>query len=396
MVSVQEAKSKIIENTKVLASEMRSTSDALGYVIASDILAPISLPPFRQSSMDGYAIYHSDVITSGTRLKVLGEVKAGEGAIQTLFPGQAMRIFTGAPVPEDATAVVMQERTSRDGDFVVVDDFPIASGKNIRSIGQQIREGSVALPQDTLVTAGVIGFLAGLNVENIQVYKKPKIGLLITGDELVQNGETIAHGQVYESNSSMLRAALNQEGITSVEVLYATDDLENTIDALRKLTYNNDVVLVSGGISVGDYDFVGRALEAVGAETVFYKVKQKPGKPLLFAKSGDKLFFALPGNPASSLVCYYEYVLPAIRKMSGRNDYFLIKLSMPIDRDYAFDGARDEFLKATLMQDVVIPLDGQESFALRSFAVANAIIYLPTDQNIVKKGDLVEVHVMPN
>lgn len=396
MVSVQEAKTRIIENTAVLLSEYRRASESLNYVIASDVLAPISLPTFRQSSMDGYAVYHSDVIESGTRLKVVAEAKAGEGAVQTLLPGQAMRIFTGAPVPEHATAVVMQERTRRDGDFVVVDDFPVASGKNIRSIGQQIMEGSVALPQDTLVTAGAIGFLAGLNVENIQVYRKPKIGLLITGDELVRSGAAIAYGQVYESNSSMLRAALNQEGITEVEVLYASDDLENTIDALKKLTDNNDIVLASGGISVGDYDFVGRAMEAIGAETVFYKVKQKPGKPLLFAKKGAKLLFALPGNPASSLVCYYEYVLPAIRKMAGRKDYFLRKLSMPIASAYSFDGERDEYLKATAMQDMVIPLDGQESFALRSFAVANAIIYLPSDQNRVEKGDLVEVHLMPN
>lgn len=395
MVTVNEAKQKIIANTEVLTSMSMKPSESLNYVLFQDVRASISLPSFRQSSMDGYAVHDSDITARGTVLEILAEAKAGEGTLQVLPPGAAMRIFTGAPVPEGATAVVMQERTTRTGSFVTIEDFPVTPGRNIRSIGQQIMKGSIALPQNTLLTAGAIGFLSGLNVEEVSVYRKPKIGLLVTGDELVQNGSSIKHGQVYESNSLMLRAALQQEGVTDVEVLYAKDDLRATIDALDELAGRNDIVLASGGISVGDYDFVGEALQSIGAETIFYKVRQKPGKPLLFARRKQKLFFALPGNPASSLVCYYQYVLPAIRKMSGRSDYFLRSVSMPIERGYSFDGERDEFLKATANQDVVIPLDGQESFALRSFAIANAIIYLPVNQNKVEAGDHVEVHLLP-
>lgn len=395
MVTVNEAKQKIIANTEVLTSMSMKPSESLNYVLFQDVRASISLPSFRQSSMDGYAVHDSDITARGTVLEILAEAKAGEGTVQVLPAGIAMRIFTGAPVPEGATAVIMQERTTRTGKFVSIEDFPVTPGRNIRSIGQQIMKGSIALPQNTLLTAGAIGFLSGLNVEEVSVYRKPKIGLLVTGDELVQNGSSIRHGQVYESNSLMLRAALQQEGVTDVEVLYAKDDLRATIDALDELAGRNDIVLASGGISVGDYDFVGEALQSIGAETIFYKVRQKPGKPLLFARRKQTLFFALPGNPASSLVCYYEYVLPAIRKMSGRSDYFLRSVSMPIERGYSFDGERDEFLKATANQDVVIPLDGQESFALRSFAIANAIIYLPVNQNKVETGDHVEVHLLP-
>lgn len=395
MVTVQEAKQKILENVTALSAEFVEIRNALGHVLAEDILTPLSLPSFRQSSMDGYAVIHTDIMEAGIVLKLEGESKAGQTYTPALTSGSAMRIFTGAPVPEGATSVIMQENTSAGNGSVTIHEFPVPEGKNVRNIGQQIQKGAVALEKGAFLTPGSIGFLQGMNVWEANVYKKPKIGLLITGDELLHKGDLLVHGKIFESNSAMLAAALQQEGIADLEVKYAADDLESTIEALGALAANNDVVLASGGISVGDYDFVGKAMEAVGAETVFYKVRQKPGKPLLFAKKAQKLFFALPGNPASSLVCFYEYVLPALRIMSGRKDAFLRSLRMPAKYAYSFNGERDEFLKGLIENDAVIPLDGQESFALRSFAIANSIIYLPTSQNVVKEGDLVEVHLLP-
>jgi molybdopterin molybdotransferase len=395
MVTVNEAKQKIIANSLVLPSGTQRLSDALGHVLAEDILAPISLPSFRQSSMDGYAVTHSDIHQDMTSLPISGESKAGQTEIQTLVPGTAVRIFTGAPVPEGATAVVMQEHTVLENGYVSIQEFPVIAGKNVRNIGQQIQAGAVALPKGTYLTPGSIGFLQGMGVENVNVYRKPKIGLLVTGDELLKTGEPLMHGKIYESNSAMLIAALKQENIDNIEVKYAADDLDSTIAALAELAVNNDVILATGGVSVGDYDFVGVALQSIQAETVFYKVRQKPGKPLLFAKKDEKLFFALPGNPASSLVCYYEYVLPALRMITGRQDAFLKTFKLPSKYAYSFNGERDEFLKALVEGDSVIPLDGQESFALRSFAMANAIIYLPVTQHVVAEGDLVEVHLLP-
>ncbi|KAA0991339.1 molybdopterin molybdotransferase MoeA [Dyadobacter aurulentus] len=395
MVTVNEAKQLIVAHAAVLPPETRKLADTVGYVLAENINAPLSLPSFRQSSMDGYAILHSDISAAGTGLQLKGESKAGQTELENLTPGFAMRIFTGAPVPDGATAVIMQEHTRVAGGQVFIDEFPVPEGKNVRRIGQQIMAGTTALTAGTYLSPGGIAFLQGLGITDVQVCRKPKIGLLITGDELLKPGEPMVAGRVFESNSGMIAAALKQEGLREIEIRYAGDDLDTTITELQKLVEKNDIVLASGGISVGDYDFVGEAMNAVGAETVFYKVRQKPGKPLLFAKKDEKLFFALPGNPASSLVCYYEYVLPAIRKMTGRTDLFLKALQLPVKYGYSFDGERDEFLKASIADDSVIPLDGQESFSIRSFALADAIIYLPVSQNKVAAGDLVEVHLLP-
>jgi molybdopterin molybdotransferase len=395
MISVNEAKHSIIANSALLPAERKELSAAVNYILAEDISAPISLPSFRQSSMDGYALHHEDIFSANNALHISSEAKAGESKVQFVERGSAIRIFTGAPVPQGASAVVMQEHTVREGDKILISEFPVAEGKNIRHIGQQIKCGDIALSSGTLLSAGGVGFLAGLNVGHAMVYRKPRVGILITGDELVVAGGEIGHGQIYESNSLMLQAALSREGIHEISVLQANDNLEATKEALASLYQENDVILTSGGISVGDYDFVGAALRELSVETIFYKVKQKPGKPLLFGKKEQKLFFALPGNPASSLVCYYEYVLPAIRAISGWKDCFLKSVKLPIAKGYSFTGERDEFLKALMTENGVVPLDGQESFALRSFALADAIIYLPATQNDVKEGDLVEVHLIP-
>lgn len=395
MVTVEEAKRSVTANTVALNIETRSVSDALGYVLAKDIFAGFSLPSFRQSSMDGYAILHTDIIDRNTTLPIAGESKAGKAEKLFLKPGTAIRIFTGAPVPDGATAVIMQENTSVENGNVTINEYPVHENKNLRNVGQQIRAGDVALPAGNFITAGTVGFLNGLNIQEVSVYRKPKIGILVTGDELVKIGETLSHGQVFESNSSMLVAALKQEGINEVEVYYSEDDLQATIQSLQVLSKRNDVVIATGGVSVGDYDYVGKALETIGAETIFYKIRQKPGKPLLFAKNENTNFYALPGNPASSLVCYYEYVLPALRLMSGRMECFLPAYQLPISHAYSFKGERDEFLKAFVSGGKVTSLEGQESFALRSFAVANALIYLPVSQQTVQAGDLVEVHLLP-
>lgn len=292
MVTVQEAKQEIMANTELLPTEIRGTQAALNFVLAGDVLAPLSLPSFRQSSMDGFAIDHSDITQAGVSLNIINESKAGEPEKQILAKGEAIRIFTGAPVPDGATAVIMQEHTLKENGRVVIHEYPVNAGTNVRNIGQQIKKGAVALPENTFLSPGSIGFLLGLNVENVEVYKKPKVGLLVTGDELVKTGQPIAHGQIYESNSAMLVAALQQEGIFEIEVRYAKDDLQSTIDALQELAGQNDLILATGGVSVGDYDFVGKALEAIQAVTIFYKVKQKPGKPLLFAKR-KKTFFCV-------------------------------------------------------------------------------------------------------
>ena len=396
MVSVQEAKSLIQSTVPVLYPEQKTLAEAVGQVLAEDVVSPLALPPFRQSSMDGYALHHDDITQAGISLPVVAESRAGNATPQTLQRGTAVHILTGAPVPDGATAVVMKEKVERTDDEATIQPFPVSEGQNVRSIGQQIQKGDVAMPKDTYLTPGSVGFLAGMNISTVKVYRRPSVGILVTGDELVQpGGSDLNFGQIYESSSSMLSAVLRTEGITEIDICYVADDEAATIAALRELTENNDVVLSTGGVSVGDYDFVGTALEEIGVETVFYKIRQRPGKPLFFGRNDDTIIFALPGNPASTLVCYYEYVLPALRLMSGRTDCFLPKIKLPITHAFSFQGERDEFLKATATTEAVTPLDGQESFVLRSFAVANALIYLPSSRNSVQPGDLVEAHLLP-
>lgn len=397
MVSVQEAKSLIQSTVPVLYPEQKILSEAVGQVLAEEVVSPLALPPFRQSSMDGHALHHDDVTQAATTLPVVAESRAGNATPQTLQRGTAVHILTGAPVPDGATAVVMKEKIERANNEAIIQQFPVLEGQNVRSIGQQIQKGDVAMPKNTYLTPGSVGFLAGMNVQTVKVYRRPSVGILVTGDELVQPGNNtpLHFGQIYESSSSMLAAVLRAEGITEIDIRYVADDEAATIAALRELTENNDVVLSTGGVSVGDYDFVGTALEEIGVETVFYKVRQRPGRPLFFGRNDDTIIFALPGNPASTLVCYYEYVLPALRLMSGRTDCFLPRIKLPITHAFSFQGERDEFLKATATTEAVTPLDGQESFVLRSFAVANALIYLPSSQNSVEPGDLVEAHLLP-
>lgn len=397
MVSVQEAKSLIQSTVPVLYPEQKNLSDAVGQVLAEDVISPLALPPFRQSSMDGYALHHDDVSQAGITLPVVAESRAGNATIQTLQRGTAVHILTGAPVPDGATAVVMKEKVERTGSEAVIQQFPVNEGQNVRSIGQQIQQGDVAMSKNTYLTPGSVGFLLGMNIHSVKVYRKPSVGILVTGDELVKPGNDVSldFGQIYESNSAMLAAVLRAEGITEIDIRYVADDEAATTSALRELTEQHDMVLSSGGISVGEYDFVGTALEEISVESVFYKIRQRPGKPLFFGRNDDTIIFALPGNPASTLVCYYEYVLPALRLMSGRTDCFLSKIKLPITHAFSFQGERDEFLKATATTEAVTPLDGQESFALRSFAIANALIYLPSSQNSVQPGDPVEVHLLP-
>ncbi len=397
MISVQEAKALIQSNVLVLQPEQKKLSEAVGQVLAKDITSPLALPPFRQSSMDGYALHHEDVSEAGTSLPVVAESRAGNASLQTLKRGTAIHILTGAPVPDGATAVVMKEKVERKGNEAIIQQYPVSEGQSVRQAGQQIQKGDLALPKGTYLTPGSMGFLGGMNVCKVNVYRRPRVGILTTGDELVQpnEGSALRFGQIYESNSAMLAAVLRAEGVTEIDIRYVDDNETATIAALRDLTQQNDLVLSTGGVSVGDYDYVGTALEKIGVETIFYKVRQRPGKPLFFGKNEDATVFGLPGNPASALVGYYEYVLPALRLISGRTDCFLPKIKLPITHAFSFQGERDEFLKATATTESVTPLDGQESFALRSFAVANALIYLPSSQNSVQPGDLVETHLLP-
>jgi len=392
MISVQDAQKKVMEHIAPLESVTTPIQSALGFSLSESVYAPIDLPPFDSSAMDGYAVNMEGYVSS--QFKIIGEIQAGSLGDITINPGQAVRIFTGALVPQSASTVIMQESTSVENDILTIED-PIVPNKNIRRAGEQIRSGQEALKKGTSITAAGIGFLASLGVQEVNVVRKPKIGLLVTGNELIAAGNELDPGQIFESNSATLIAAAEESGYELQWAERAADTLAETKEKLSLLMTHCDLVLVSGGISVGDYDFVGTAMEELAVHEVFYKVKQKPGKPLFFGKKGETACFALPGNPASALSCFYHYALPALRIMSGKPNPFLEVQKLPCFNTFIKKGNRAQFLKAIATPDSVEILEGQGSGMLHSFAIANAMVFLDEDSGNVASGDLVSVHLLP-
>ncbi len=394
MISVEKAKELIVKNARTLDSAMTNLEDSLGCVASSGIISPIHLPLFDQSAMDGFAILFSDYANK-REIKIVGEVAAGDTFGGKITTGQAVRIYTGAPVPLGADTVVQQERVSVENEILLVQDPSLSKSANIRKSGSQIKKGQVALPKGASITPGGVGYLAALGIRSITIVSQPRIAIVVTGNELKKPGKPLIKGEVYESNSYMLQAALRSIGLNNCRIISIRDNLSKTLDVLRKSLKNADLILITGGISMGKYDFVGSALTELGIHNIFYKINQKPGKPLFFGESADKLIFGLPGNPAAVLSCFYEYVYPAINIMKGKRDVFLKKIHLPIAKDYNKKQGLSFFLKGKIADNSVIPLEGQESHILKSFSQADCLIYLPDTRTDVKSGEMVEVHLLP-
>ncbi|RYJ41027.1 Molybdenum cofactor synthesis domain-containing protein [Flavobacterium anhuiense] len=386
MIEVKEALEIVAANSSVLSTQKISVQKALGYVLAETIYSPISMPPFRQSAMDGYAFIHS----RRHQFDVVGISQAGDHANVKLKENQAVRIFTGAYVPNDADTVVMQEHVMVNGDSILIAKMP-EPFSNVRIKGEQINAEDVVFDANTLITPAAIGFLACLGITEITVYKKPKVAILVTGNELVKPGKKLPKGKIYESNSIMLQAALQTIGINKVKVHTVKDNLKATKKALQPILKKNDIVLISGGISVGDFDFVKEALLKNGVEELFYKINQKPGKPMFFGSKKDTLVFALPGNPASSLTNFYIYVYPAVKNKMGFSNTHLPKIVRKLENDIVNDTGKTLFLKALYNETSVAILEGQASSMLNSFAIANGLVIVPQDVENIKKGESVTI-----
>lgn len=366
-----------------------SLLEAHNHVLVETVCSPINMPPFRQATMDGFAISLHDSL----KYEIFGEVKAGDFFDKDLKPGQAVKIFTGAAVPNSAQTVIQIEKVTVTNSNLQLEET-IKPETNIRQLGAQITKEAVALEKGTLLNPAAIGFLTGLGFTKVKVWQKPNVGIVVTGNELISAGKNLSNGKVYESNAIMLQTALFDANFNVVSLYKVNDDFESTKTTLEKAIGENDVVLVSGGISVGDYDFVGKALESLKVETLFYKVNQKPGKPLFVGKQNDKIIFALPGNPAASLTCFYVYVLPTLHRISGMNCKYGSELNRNLAHDFAVDNPRSQFLKASISDGEVMILSHQDSGMLNSFALANALVYVPNGNYQLSKGDKVSVYLI--
>ena len=391
MKSVLEAKQIIMSSLPGESTAQLELLEAFCFTLAEDVIASADIPNFAQSSMDGYAIRHEDREKS---LTIIGEMAAGTAVPMSIGLGEATRIFTGAPLPDGADTVVMQERVDLKEGKLYVQDTALAPGQNVRVKGAEVRQGEIAMAEGTYLSAAAIGFLAGIGCTHVTVYAPPRVTIILTGNELQEPGIPLEFGQVYEANSAQLKAALQKLGIKDVEVLRAADDAAELQSVLQKALDTSAVVLLNGGVSVGDYDYVIQSAKACGVEQKFHKIAQKPGKPLYFGTKNEKLVFGLPGNPSSSLTCFYEYVLPALEKLMHLQASVITR-SAAVTHDYPKPAGLTHFLKAYFIDGKVTPLHAQESFRLHSFAQANCFIVLPEDSTGCRAGDIVEVDLLP-
>jgi molybdopterin molybdotransferase len=391
MISVEEAKSLIRKNIECLPAVQMKLDQAVGYVLAENIYSPIHFPSFVQSSMDGYAFAFDDI---EYELELIGVVQAGEATTIHLKKGQAVRIFTGAPLPNGADTVLIQEKASVKGSQLIVIDEHLQKGANARPVGADIKQNALALEKASQLTPGAIGFLASLGITDLAVYKKPSIHIILTGNELTAIGDVLSFGKIYESNSHTLKAALSIAGFKQVEVSVIGDTIQETTMALKNSLEKHDLTLFTGGISVGDYDFVLEACIANKVEQIFHKIKQKPGKPLYIGKKGSNIVCGLPGNPASVLSCYYNYITIVLDQMSNTTTT-MRKINATLLNTYKKPAGLTHFLKGLYdaANNEVLILEGQESFKMKSFAMANCFVELPEEITDVESRQLVKVHL---
>ena len=384
------AVSKAKELLKGLAfspkTQLVSLANSVGKFLASPVLAPMNVPSFDNSGMDGYAFAWEDL---GESRKLAQVVQAGSNPDFTLEKGTAVRIFTGAPVPDGADTVVQQEWVTVVGDTVFFELEKLVKGMHVRKAGSQCQEGEIILNSGTQVTPGTIGLLASLGIEQVEVFRSPNVSIILTGDEIIEIGQALQPGQIYNANGPALIAYLSQMGITEVKVLKVKDEKTEVTRVIGEALEASDVVLLTGGISVGDYDFVKESLAENGVEQLFYKVKQKPGKPIFAGVKGEKMVFALPGNPASVLTCFIQYVKPFLLRLLGNPDAWTAPAYFPIASDFTKKAPLTFFLKAKLENNQVIILPAQESFNLLSFGIADGVVEIPQELEHIESGSLV-------
>ncbi len=393
MVTVEEAKKLLSENIHLADIVEVNILYALNCVIAEDILSPIDLPSFDQSSMDGYAI-NSGTDLNHNQFEIVGEIKAGDDSTIVLKPGQSVRIFTGASVPQSANSIIVQEKVEEKNGLLFLHE-KIKHGDCIRKKGTQILKGEIALKKLTILNPASIGFITSLGIDKVKIFRKPNVSIIVTGNEIIAVGEELTNGKVFESNSFSLLSALKQINIEVKNSLKVEDDLETLTLKINSCLADSDIVLLTGGISVGKYDFAFEAMKACGVETIFYKVLQKPGMPVFAGKFGNKIIFALPGNPASALVCFYEYVLEAIKQMQGFKNVSLTKVKLKSLNQITKKVGKSIFIRAQIIDGGVVELERQDSNMLRSFADADGFIYIDKDVELVKQNEDVEVHLLP-
>jgi molybdopterin molybdotransferase len=379
VIPVGEALATVCGAARVLGAERVGLAAALGRVAAEDVRSTRAVPAAANSAMDGYAVRHADLATLPARLRIVAVEPAGTVVDRAVEPGTAIKLFTGSVVPVDADTVVKVEDTQASGDVVVVRAAP-ARGANVRAAGEDIAAGSTVVARGTPLGPADVGVLASVGCATVLVHRRPTVAIVSTGSELVEVDEVPGPGQVVNSNAYTLAAAACAAGATAT-VLPIVRDREADIHASLLEASRADVVLTSGGVSVGDLDLVKDALDALGVERLFWQVAQKPGKPLAFGRLGDRLVFGLPGNPVSALVCFHLYVRPALRRLQGHRRLHAPLVEASLARSVRKAKALTEFVRVQLAWTddgwVATPLPSQSSGVLTALGSGAALLVGP-------------------
>lgn len=390
MITVEQARSLMMSHVRTTGVRTVPLTEAHGHHVAQDVVAPHPHPRFDNSAVDGYAFAFDPAVMAWT---VVGEVPAGGVFERGLRPGECVRIFTGAKLPEGADTVVMQEHVERNGDAVTHADQRLRKGGNVRCAGEQLRAGDVVLQAGSRVTPAVVGLLASVGVQVVAVANRPSVVVIVTGDEFADPAAPI-DGAIFSSNDVMLEAALKHADVPCIAVR-CKDDREALVRLMGRLTREHDLVITTGGVSVGDHDHVRPALEAAGATVHFHKVAQKPGKPMLFATLNGTPVFGLPGNPRAVMILFWAYVLPYLRAMQGERDPGPRTEHLPITHAVTLKGDRAELRAAQVKDGRVTLLADEGSHMLRNLVDADALAYFPPTMRQVNTNEPVEVLHIP-
>jgi molybdopterin molybdotransferase len=389
MISETDARAKILEAVRPLSPRKISILGALNRFPAEDYFARLPLPMFDNSAMDGYAVIASDC-KRGARLRVIGEQPAGLDRKLRVSNGEAIRIFTGAPIPAGANAVLMQEDVTRDRDEIVV-NVDVDPGEFIRQRGCDLGEGQKVLGKGERVTATKLALLASQGLGEVSVGRNVRAAIISTGDELAKPGEKLQPGQIYDSNSVLLRAMLEQCGAVVSMSEHCRDDA-SSLEKVFRAAAKNEILIVTGGVSVGEHDLVQKALRKLGAKIDIWRVAIKPGKPFLFGQLKGCFAFGLPGNPVSAFVTFLQFVRPAILKMMGAADVDLQRLPARLAVDIQNASDRAHYIRGKLEHGNFTPIGRQESHALFGLSQTNALLRVDVGESL-DAGKAIEVQV---
>ena len=400
LMPVADALAAVLAGAEPLPAEMAALDGAFHRVLARDVAALRTQPPQAMSAMDGYAVRARDVSEAKVRLKLIGAVAAGRPFERAVGPGEAVRIFTGGVVPEGTDAVVIQEDAVADGDGVTIMEAAVA-GRHIRPAGVDFNKGDVLLTAGTRLTDRDLSLAAGMNYPELPVRRRPTVAVLATGDELVMPGCEPGPGQIVYSNGYALRALARAEGAETIDLGVAADTIEATTQGIRRARDSGaDILITTGGASVGDHDLVKQSLEAEGVAMAFWRIAMRPGKPMMHGRLGAMRVIGLPGNPVSSYVCAFLFLVPLIRRLSGRSIVHHAGETARLGRDVAANDRREDYLRARLEERadgvlIATPVHLQDSSLLGNLAAARALVIRAPFAPAAAAGSLCDILRLP-